>query len=227
MGNSMRYGIVRKNKFLFFILMCLCVVLTSCSSTKKSDNVNNNETVTQSSHQETEIRVSEIFNSEERRIWYWLRDIAYNESIREICVLENGRVTTYYHQTSIGSTGLGITFEDLDGMTDDEIIAYLESENNIEKSEEQNLEFYYKKDDTGNSLSKEIIGGFEYFPDFFIENIIEPKTILSNKFFGFKGVSSGNNCYLISKYDFGNNTKIILNDIKDEGMVYYYDRHNN
>ena len=50
--------------------------------------------------------------------------------------------------------------------------------------------------------------------------MLEPTTILSNQFFGFK---RGNNptSYLITRYDFENETEIILNEIGDDNIEEY------
>lgn len=158
-----------------------------------------------------EIKVSELFTTEEERIWYWILDdgISYDNRIEEILICKNGEVT-FYETLQLQEPRL----EDFDGMENEEVIEYLENDLGLYPNQ-GSVEFHYTRDSTGNKMEQETLefeGGSRVFFD--IERMIEPTEVLSGYYFGLNdgGMS------LVTQYDFGRDVQIILNEIDDECM---------
>ena len=102
-------------------------------------------------------------------------------------------------------------------MTDEEIIEFIA--NKKEPIENESLEFKCKRDATGNGIEGETIkiGTGTLSNVFEIGRMYEPVTVLSNQLFGF--VNQRGDAYLITKYNFTSETKIILNEIDDTSIV--------
>lgn len=206
---------------------------TGCSNEKSnSDNVetandnensrmkesqDNNEQNADYQKEPTNIKVSDIFNSSGKRIWFYLHELAYDKRISAIYVIEKDSVKTYKFYNGRGTAQWQPTLEDLDGKSDEEIIDFIEEK---KESIDESIEFRYSRDSTGNKIAEETIhiGTGILRLDFEIGSILNIETILSNQFFGFR---SDEGTYLVSKYNFDTKTKIILNEIGDEGILEY------
>ncbi|BDF32021.1 hypothetical protein CE91St62_00950 [Lachnospiraceae bacterium] len=180
----------------------------SITESRKKGSNNNKE--------KSEIKVSELFNKSEKRLWYYTHEMAYNEDVEAIYIVEEGNVTTYRFYYGDGKAHWQPTFEELDKMTDDEIIKYVAEK--VEPINEK-VDIEYRRDSTGNKIQEEIIriGEGTLSNRFNIGRIIEGETILSNQFCGFENVRGES--YLITKNNFADNTQIILNEIDDEGLI--------
>lgn len=209
----------------------LILIITGCSSKgTDSDSTNmvggdenihmqksidSNENDTDYQNAVTDIKVSDFFYKGERRLWFYIHDLAYDKDISAIYVIEKGNIKTYKFYNGRGTAQWQPTLEDLDGKSDDEIIEFIE-----EKKEpiKEPLEISYSRDFTGNKIEEETIhiGTGILSLNFEIGNILNLETILSNQFLGFR---SDEGTYLVTKYNFETETKIILNEIGDEGIV--------
>ncbi|MCM1244784.1 MAG: hypothetical protein NC293_03965 [Roseburia sp.] len=226
------FGIDKKKELskLFLIgvsIMGMAFYVTGCSNEGiDSDNVSMidnkmnesqvaNEQDTDYQKEATNVKVSNLFNDSERRIWFYLHEFAYDEHISAIYVIEENSVRTYKFYNGDGTAQWQPTLEELDGKSDEEIVDFIEKK---KKAVGESIEFTYSRDSTGNKIKEETIhiGDGTLSLNFEIENILKVETILSNRFLGFE---SNEGTYLISKYDFGKDTNIILNEIGDEGVV--------
>lgn len=101
--------------------MALIASLTACGGKNEGTTVqgkSSSETVN------NEVSLSgtpsTLFNSDERRLWYRTIHQIAKDTGADLYVFENGKVTHYF-------TDLGIKLGDLDGKSDDEIIAMYEA----------------------------------------------------------------------------------------------------
>lgn len=163
----------------------------------------------------TDIKVSELFNDEEKRIWFYMHELAYDEDISAIYVMEKGKIKTYKFYDGRGTAQWQPTLEDLDEKSDKEIIEFIEEKKEYINEE---LEIRYTRDSTGNEIEQETIhiGTGTLSLNFDIESILDSTTILSNQFLGFR---SNEGAYLITKYNFEDETKIIFNEIGDDEII--------
>lgn len=235
-GRKMIFEIVKKRGLTKLFLIGVSIIgmtfyVTGCSNEKTNsddvklinDNENNkieesrvnNEQDTNYQKEPTTVKVSDIFNSSEKRIWFYLHELAYDKYISAIYVVEEDSVKTYRFYNGMGTAQWQPTLEDLDGKSDEEIIDFIETK---KEAINESIEFRYSRDSTGNKIEEETIqiGTGTLSLDFEIDNILNLETILTNQFFGF--ISDGGS-YLVSKYNFETETKIILNEIGDEGIV--------
>gem|GEM_PF-6710574 len=141
----------------------LAISLTACDGKNEgassqgnssSENVNNEVSLSGTP--------STLFNSDERRLWYRTRHEIAKDTQADLFVFENGKVTCYYSDRSIK---LG----DLDGKSDDEIIAMYEATaENIEKAD--SFSFHIYTDNTGNNTEYERLRiNFDGYPSNSIE----------------------------------------------------------
>ncbi len=180
---------------------------------KKSEEV---EDVLNDIHTGTEIKISELFLTDEPRIWYVIRDgkISYDVNVAAVFACKDGKIT-YYDMGNWNYPEL----EEFDGMEYEEVINYVET--TLEESpHEESIKFLYDRDDSGNDIETEILSFSNWYVKYFhIGWILEPKTVLSNRYFGITTDDSGMS--FITKYDFTTDTKVILNEIDDPCMVDY------
>lgn len=186
-------------------------------SHQMKESQNNNEKNEDYQSVSTNIKVSDLFIKDELRIWYRILDgtISYDEKVHEVFICKDGNITSYeWSNTLIDSCP---RLEDFDGMKDEEIITYIEK--TLKKSSnEESIDFLYTRDNSGNNIETETLEFEHSSRKFFdIGRMLKPVTILSNQFFGITTEEGGMS--LITKYNFDTETKIILNEIGDEGIV--------
>lgn len=214
---------------LCLLFLTLLMGITGCNNSSTCNNVsemNNN------SNSDGEVKVSELFLTDELRLWYLIGSdesgtINYDGSLTDMFVCKNGNIERYRVKGDF-------TLETIDGMTNEEIISFVES-NYGSTPVVENIEFVFTRDTSGNNIEREVLQfnsfadkderGLYYkkdlwYPGYVIKKTLEPQTILSNQYFGI--LESGGGHYpdaLITKYDFKADTKIVLNDVNDECMV--------
>lgn len=210
----------------------------SSESIWESSTDTNTESMENSeSSRAVQVKVSDLFQSEEPRIWYLVSSpsnvsagLSYDDTVDAVYVARNGKVDCY----SGGDSGIN-SLEYLDTLSDNDFFPWLEMRA-LQEEEEQNryaynehflfpagifqdevVSFEYKPDKTGNQLESEIINLPHKTFGFEVEEILKPTTILSKEFIGF--YESGNiEYYLITENDFDPPIQIVLNDAQDEVM---------
>lgn len=225
------------------LILFLLMEITGCNNSSDGNNlseVNNNgstdNNVTETNNNvnsKGEAKISELFLTDELRLWYLIESdrngtISYNHPMRDIFICYKEKITRYKTY---------LEFTDIDSMSDEEIVTYVKT-NCVEGPFDENITFMYTRDSSGNNIKTEILkfssfaekgeNGLYYMkdlwdPGYTIEKILEPQTILSNQYFGI--LESGGGHYpdaLITRYDFNNDTKIVLNDVNDDFMVEKY-----
>lgn len=222
------------------LILTLVMGITGCNNGSAGNNlseVNNNistgsnvSEMNNNINSKGEVKISELFLTDELRLWYLIESdesgtISYKHSLSDVFICYKERVTRYR---------TNLEFEDIDGMSDEEIVSYVKT-NCVEGPFDENITFIYTRDDSGNNIKTEILqfssfaetgkNGLYYKkdlsdPGYTIKVALEPQTVLSNQYFGI--LESGGGHYpdaLITKYDFENDTKIVLNDVNDDFMV--------
>lgn len=210
---------------IFYVTGCSDEKSSSDSLNTVSDDVNdqmeesgiNNVQNEDYQSKTTGIKVSDLFIKDEFRIWYRILDstISYDEEVHEVFVCKDGNTTSYgWSNTPIDPCP---RLEDFDGMQDEEIITYIEQK--LEKTPHKEVvHFSYRRDDSGNDIKTETLEFEHSSRKFFdIGRMLKPVTILSNQFFGITTENEGMS--LITKYNFGEDTTIVLNEIGDEELV--------
>lgn len=213
-------------------------ISTESETQSESSFIDGESSSEQSKNVLQQIKISELFTSPGKRIWYLIKSnpdsdapIRYDDDVKAIYVVENGKITGYTNFKS-GYIYKDWNLDEFDQMSDDEIIAFIEEDISIK--EMCNVFFEYSPDATGNSLETEYIG-FKLLYDnddmnskylafkIDINEIFGPDTIMSKKYFGIKfgnsGVNEKSNYILASKYDFDCPTEIIFNEIGDQGLT--------
>lgn len=229
--------LLKKKDLIELFLIGVCIFgmtfyMTGCSNEKtNSDSINmvggevndgmeespnNNEQNEDYRSKSTSIKVSDLFK-DEFRIWYRILDstISYDEEVHEVFICKNGNITSYGWSNTLVDPCPRL--EDFDGLQDEEIITYIEKKLG-ETPHKEFVHFSYTRDGSGNDIKTETLE-FEHSSRkiFDIGSMLKPVTILSNQFFGITTEDGGMS--LITKYNFEEDTNIVLNEIGDEEIV--------
>lgn len=222
------------------LILTLLIGIAGCNNGSTVNNlseVNNNSStgnnvseINNNIDSKGEVKISELFLTDELRLWYLIESdesgtISYDHSLSDVFVCYKEKITRYR---------TNLEFADIDGMSDEEIVTYVKS-NFVEGPFDENITFMYTRDASGNNIKTETLqfssfaqkgkNGLYYNkdlwdPGYTIKKALEPQNILSNQYFGI--LESGGGHYpdaLITKYDFKNDTKIVLNNVNDEYMT--------
>lgn len=136
-----------------------------------------------------------------RSVWFCLNDeLAYDEEIWNVYIVENGAIVADYDVDAASLTS-GDEFENLIGLSEDEVVQYLESQGvGRGKQDGREVKIELDRDATGNDVEEVTV----YFGDspYHLDRLIEPTQILDQYYLGFEAGYHGG-CALVTQCNLG------------------------